>query len=463
MALQKKDTAKNKDPAKKKGAAKKKQTTKHKIDTKAGGKKKKAKTGNGALGKKSAKKELFKDKEGAPAKKKAKSEAIGKDKSLKQPAKAKIKEEKKSTSSTKKGKMGIPSGGFKSGAVATIPFQMKKTGNQVNFIFTKADIVLLQAVKSSNPEKAAYMHSFYLALDNSSIMQRELNTLGVYPIRAGPIQNTTRSFTVADRDVPEQQLAVITGKGATKGAAQKMLKMVVSQMNKHTNTASAKQKHPTPTHLGDDLTPRSGPVALDALMTDSDVLNIIQLAYAGSTLSEIAKHKKIMGKFFTDVEHGKRVIESFLTGEPLMDNEDMVALNEEEEEEEEETEEEETEEEDDDEDVEDGDEDSSEEEEESDELESSEGESGSDKSNKGDGTESDDESTNKTDQDNQEENEETKEEEEEEFHDATGDQEHASNNKGSDNEEAANWLCCPTTTPFACMKKTSRKNQRKRK
>ena len=115
---------------------------------------------------------------------------------------------------------------------------------------------------------------------------------------------------------------------------------VVDHMNKHTNTSGPKQKFPTATHLGEDMTPSTGPVALDEHLLDSDVIQIIQTAHPHSTLQEIAKHKKIMRTFFTDVEHGKLVIESHLTGEPLFWKQEMGAEEEEDSDDEEDSDEE---------------------------------------------------------------------------------------------------------------------------
>ena len=210
---------------------------------------------------------------------------------------------------------------------------MKKYGNIANYIHTKAGVVLFQIVKSSDPDKSAYMQGFWHGLETSPSMQKELRTLGVYPIRAGPDANVARSFMVGEREVEEQQLAVITGEGATKGAVQKQINKVAHFMDKYTNTSSTKQKYPTPTHLGDDLTPHSGPVALDALLVDSDVIQILEAAYPTVTLRELAKHKKIMRKYFSDVEHGKLVIESHITGEPIFYKQEMLDEDEEEEEE----------------------------------------------------------------------------------------------------------------------------------
>ena len=268
------------------------------------------------------------------AKKKAASKVTEEDKKPKHAAKAEAKEGKKPKPSTKEGKAGIPTGGFKTGAVAAIPFKMKLTGNIVNYIVTKAGVVLLQVVKSSDPEKQAFMKNFWPLLEGSPSMQRELRTLGIYKIRAGLASNAARSVMYGDKEVFDQQLALVTGEGATKGAIEQLVKKAVHYIDKCTSTTSDKQKYSTRTHLGDDLTPRSGPVALDVLLLDSDVIQMIKAAYPTVKLSKIAKHQQIMCNFFTDVEHGKDVIKNHLKPKPNPYEQDMMVKAEEQEEEE---------------------------------------------------------------------------------------------------------------------------------
>ena len=281
------------------------------------------------------KKEKHTSKEKALAKKKAAPTVTEEGKKLKHGAKAEAKEGKKPKPSTKEGKAGIPTGGFKTGAVAAIPFKMKLTGNIVNYIVTKAGVALLQVVKSSDPDKQAFMKNFWAALESSPTMQRELRSLGIYKIRAGLASNAARSFIYGDnKEVFDQQLALMTGEGATKGAIEQLVKKAVHYIDKITSTTSDQQKYSTRTHLGDDLTPRSGPVALDCLLLDIDVIQMIKAAYPTVKLSKIAKHQQIMCNFFTDVEHGKDVIKNHLKPKPNPYEQDMMVKAEEQEEEE---------------------------------------------------------------------------------------------------------------------------------
>ena len=54
------------------------------------------------------------------------------------------------------------------------------------------------------------------------------------------------------------------------------------------------QQYPTRTHLGKDVTPASGPIALDARLTDDDVIALLQTAYPETELEEIQGNDKIM-------------------------------------------------------------------------------------------------------------------------------------------------------------------------
>ena len=59
------------------------------------------------------------------------------------------------------------------------------------------------------------------------------------------------------------------------------------------------QQYPTRTHFGNDITPASRPVALDARLTDDDVSALLQTAYPETELEDIQGNDKIMGQYFT--------------------------------------------------------------------------------------------------------------------------------------------------------------------
>ena len=61
----------------------------------------------------------------------------------------------------------------------------------------------------------------------------------------------------------------------------KLTTKVVSAANRCTNTESAKNTYETETHKGKDLTPPEGPVALDAVLLDWDVVTVGQFGWSG--------------------------------------------------------------------------------------------------------------------------------------------------------------------------------------
>jgi len=74
------------------------------------------------------------------------------------------------------------------------------------------------------------------------------------------------------------------------------------------------------------------PSPVDARLTDDDVIALLQTAYPGTDLDDIQGNDKIMGQYFTCVHHGRDVIRSHITGEPLSYNQEMASAEEEEEE-----------------------------------------------------------------------------------------------------------------------------------
>ena len=93
----------------------------------------------------------------------------------------------------------------------------------------------------------------------------------------------------------------------------KLAELVAAIANKYITTKTAIQQYPTRTHLGKDITPASGPVALDARLTDDDVIALLQTAYPETELEDIQGNDKIMGQYFTCVHHGRDVIRSHIT------------------------------------------------------------------------------------------------------------------------------------------------------
>jgi len=62
------------------------------------------------------------------------------------------------------------------------------------------------------------------------------------------------------------------------------------------------------------------------------VIALLQTAYPETNLDDIQGNDKIMGQYFTCVNHGHNVIRSHITGEPLLYNQEMANAEEEKEE-----------------------------------------------------------------------------------------------------------------------------------
>ena len=54
-------------------------------------------------------------------------------------------------------------------------------------------------------------------------------------------------------------------------------------------------------------------MALDARLTDDDVIALLQTAYPETELEDIQGNDKILGQYFTCVHHGRDVIRSHIT------------------------------------------------------------------------------------------------------------------------------------------------------
>ena len=76
--------------------------------------------------------------------------------------------------------------------------------------------------------------------------------------------------------------------------------------NEHT---IAEYKYPRKTKFLKDIT-REPPRSVDACFLDSDVLKLMSAAFPTWELDEIAVYDNIVSGFFTNMEHGKRMIEN---------------------------------------------------------------------------------------------------------------------------------------------------------
>ena len=124
-----------------------------------------------------------------------------------------------------------------------------------------------------------------------------------YNFGANPDDNEHKEFPMGKEQImiKEQQVACITGTNPKK--VLKHAELVAAIANNTTKPAI--QQYPTRTHLGKDVTPASGPIALDARLTDDDVIALLQTAYPETELEEIQGNDKIMEQYFTCVHHAR--------------------------------------------------------------------------------------------------------------------------------------------------------------
>ena len=155
---------------------------------------------------------------------------------------------------------------------------------------------------------------FHFARTNKSF-QQEVKSLGIFEVCASAFDNESKKFTSNNGDLEGYLLACTIGKDATKAGITKLTTKVVTTANGYTNAKSAKNTFETET--GRDLTPCGGPVALDAVLLDSDVVTVGQFGWSRYTLEELAEEKDFLEDFFTGNEHGRAVLESKISGIPM--------------------------------------------------------------------------------------------------------------------------------------------------
>ena len=147
-----------------------------------------------------------------------------------------------------------------------------------------------------------------------------------YNFGAGPDDNEHKEFLMGKEQImiKEQQVACITRTNPKK--VLKHAELVVAISNNTTKPPSSSTP-PVPTSEK-MLLQLSGLIALDARLTDDDVIALLQTAYPEKELEEIQGKDKIMEQYFTCVHHDRDVIRSHITGEPLLYNQEMESAGE---------------------------------------------------------------------------------------------------------------------------------------
>lgn len=228
--------------------------------------------------------------------------------------KGKNKEKAKAVKTEKKG---LSAKGFTKDNIPTSsPEQTKKRGNFCNMTQFLCGLLAFDFKKCSNPQQAAYMRSFFDAVENNPAVQAELKSMGLFNIRLNEESHETRTFLVGKKEIHELQLICIVGTDASTTAIHNLWKKVVSMANRYTNTVSDNNKYATQTHMGEHWTLRTGPSALEVRFPDENIIPIICAAYGEESLEEVATVPNIISQFFADHNRGHRFISTQVTGSP---------------------------------------------------------------------------------------------------------------------------------------------------
>jgi hypothetical protein len=137
-------------------------------------------------------------------------------------------------------------------------------------------------------------------LSISAILSRKDETGGQM------MQSSTSTF-------PWRQFVLIIGeKNNTPAKRKQYAEALVTFFNRMATTAN--YKYVRKVKLGADLTTSPlGPV--DTVLLDEDVVGLMLAAYEDTALEEVATHDCIMKTFWTDLAHGKKVVEAAVATE----------------------------------------------------------------------------------------------------------------------------------------------------
>lgn len=196
-------------------------------------------------------------------------------------------------------------GGFKK-QPPTVPQSTVKKGNLLYYERTLAGITVVHFNKSSD-QSAAYMAGPFEVMENDNAFRNKYKILNIVPRRAGA--GSDDYIMQGDTEFPQMSVLVVTGTDRnTAKQVKKDMKDLAVAVNAITTKVSKKQLYPKKTHLADELTPASGPRALDNFVEDKLVVELLKEAYSGYSLEEIGKHDDVVSDYFSDVQQGKAII-----------------------------------------------------------------------------------------------------------------------------------------------------------
>ncbi|MGL5934882.1 MAG: hypothetical protein ACRCZI_04590 [Cetobacterium sp.] len=160
--------------------------------------------------------------------------------------------------------------------------------------------------KYNAPEEPFVHHDMKLFKNQPSLM--EDLSINAILFRKGPnggtlMQSSTSSYAW-------RQFIFIIGENNNTPAKRKdYAEALVRHMN--TQATSENYQYVRKIKLGNDLTERPL-LPVDTILLDEDVLGLMVAAYEGTPLAEIATYDTIMKSFWTNLAHGKEVVEGAL-------------------------------------------------------------------------------------------------------------------------------------------------------
>lgn len=184
----------------------------------------------------------------------------------------------------------------------------KKDGrNVVMFEGLQGGMMILYVKKGSKMEEAFITPTIDYLQQNGELMEE----IGVNAIlyRKGADGKTEMPKGPKSTYSWKQLLMIVGEDNNTVAGRREAAKVVVEFFNKCVVDEELDYKFQTKTRLGTDET-CDPPRSVDSCLLDSDVVALMKEAYPDVEMEELKDYNDIMETFWSDIEHGKEVVES---------------------------------------------------------------------------------------------------------------------------------------------------------
>lgn len=186
----------------------------------------------------------------------------------------------------------------------------KKDGRNVLMYEGLQQGMMIIYVKKASKAEEAYLSP---TLDYLQEHEEIMKEVGINAILYRKGANGTTEMPKAPKSMYSwKQLLVIIGEDNNTPEGRRVAaKDVIEFLNKCTDDKDLEYQFPTKTRLGKDETcdPRR---AVDSCLLDSDVAALMKEAYPETEMEELMEYQDIMETFWTDIEHGKEVVNGFM-------------------------------------------------------------------------------------------------------------------------------------------------------